>query len=267
MAGRLIVVGGGPAGMMAAITAARSGCKVRLLEKNDRVGRKLAITGKGRCNVTNDCTPEEVLRQIPRNAKFLYSAMNAFPPEKTMAFFTEAQCPLKTERGRRVFPESDQAASVVEALKKELRRAGVRVEKAEVTGLLVRDGVCCGVETGGRERKADAVILATGGCSYPRTGSRGDGYRLAEQAGLTVVPPQPSLIPLETAESDAAEMQGLSLRNVTLTVTQGKKTVFTELGEMLFTHFGISGPLVLSASCRMEPQKLDSYLMNIDREE
>ena len=123
MAGRLIVVGGGPAGMMAAITAARSGCKVRLLEKNDRVGRKLAITGKGRCNVTNDCTPEEVLRQIPRNAKFLYSAMNAFPPEKTMAFFTEAQCPLKTERGRRVFPESDQAASVVEALKKELRRA------------------------------------------------------------------------------------------------------------------------------------------------
>ena len=254
MADRLIVVGGGPAGMMAAIPAARSGCKVRLLEKNDRVGRKLAITGKGRCNVTNDCTPEEVLRQIPRNAKFLYSAMNAFPPEKTMAFFTEAQCPLKTERGRRVFPESDQAASVVEALKKELRRAGVRVEKAEVTGLLVRDGVCCGVETGGRERKADAVILATGGCSYPRTGSTGDGLRMAEAKGHTVIPPLPSLVPLEEDGSFCAMAQGLSLRNVELRLYgPKKKLVFSEFGELLFTHFGLSGPIVLSASAHMEP--------------
>ena len=254
MAGKVIVVGGGPAGMMAAITAARSGCRVRLLEKNDRVGRKLAITGKGRCNVTNDCTAEEALRQIPRNAKFLYSAMSAFPPEKTMAFFTDAHCPLKTERGRRVFPESDQAASVVDALKQELRRAGVRVDKAEVTDLLVRDGVCCGVMTGARERKADAVILATGGCSYPRTGSTGDGLRMAEAHGHSVIKPLPSLVPLEEDGSFCEAAQGLSLRNVELRLYGPKrKLVFSEFGELLFTHFGLSGPIVLSASAHMEP--------------
>ncbi len=254
MAGKLIVVGGGPAGMMAAITAARQGCKVRLLEKNDRLGKKLAITGKGRCNVTNDCTPEEALRQIPRNGKFLYSAMNAFPPESTKAFFSAADCPLKTERGRRVFPESDKAASVVDALKKELRRAGVRVEQAQVTDLRIEDGRCCGVMTGGRERKADAVILATGGCSYPLTGSTGDGLRFAQAHGHTVVPPQPSLVPLEEDGGFCEMAQGLSLRNVELRLYgPKKKLLFSEFGELLFTHFGLSGPLVLSASAHMEP--------------
>ncbi len=210
--------------------------------------------GKGRCNATNDCTPEEVLRQIPRNSKFLYSAMNAFPPEKTMEFFTGSGCPLKTERGNRVFPESDKAASVVDALKKELRRAGVRVEQAEVTDLLVRDGSCCGVLTGSRERKADAVILATGGCSYPLTGSTGDGLRFAETHGHTVIRPQASLVPLEEDGKLCESAQGLSLRNVELRLYGPKrKLVFSEFGELLFTHFGLSGPIVLSASAHIEP--------------
>ncbi len=254
MAGKIIVVGGGPAGMLAAITAARAGCRVRLLEKNDRLGKKLAITGKGRCNVTNDCTAQEVLRQIPRNGKFLYSAMTAFPPEKTMAFFTERGCPLKTERGRRVFPESDKAASIVDTLKKELRRAGVRTEQAGVTDLLVRDGVCCGVMTGARERKADAVILATGGCSYPLTGSTGDGLRIAEAHGHTVSAPLPSLVPLEEDGHWCEMAQGLSLRNVELRLLGPKsRQIYSEFGELLFTHFGLSGPIVLSASAHIEP--------------
>ena len=254
MAGKLIVVGGGPAGMMAAITAARCGCRVRLLEKNDRVGKKLAITGKGRCNVTNDCTAQDALRQIPRNAKFLYSAMNAFPPEKTMEFFTGLGCPLKTERGRRVFPESDRAASVVDALKKELKKTGVRVEQAEVTDLIIRDGVCCGVMTGSRERKADAVVLATGGLSYPLTGSTGDGLRMAREHGHTVSRPLPSLVPLEEDGRFCEMAQGLSLRNVELKLYGPKrKLVFSEFGELLFTHFGLSGPIVLSASAHILP--------------
>ncbi len=254
MAGKLIVVGGGPAGMMAAIAAARAGCRVRLLEKNDRVGKKLAITGKGRCNVTNDCSPDEALRQIPRNAKFLFSAMNAFPPEKTMAFFESCGCPLKTERGKRVFPTSDQAASVVDALKKELRRAGVRVEKAEVAELIMQNGVCCGVVAGGRERKADAVILATGGCSYPLTGSTGDGLRMARAVGHTVSEPLPSLVPLVEDGHFCEMAQGLSLRNVELRLLGPKsRLVYSEFGELLFTHFGLSGPIVLSASAHIEP--------------
>ena len=254
MAGKLIVVGGGPAGMLAAITAANAGCRVRLLEKKDRVGKKLAITGKGRCNVTNDCTAQEALRQIPRNSKFLYSAMTAFPPEKTMEFFTERGCKLKTERGRRVFPESDKAASIVDTLKKELKRAGVRVEKAEVTDLLVRDGACCGVMTGSKERRADAVILAAGGCSYPLTGSTGDGFRMARACGHTVTEPLPSLVPLEEDGHWCEMAQGLSLRNVELRLLGPKsRLVYSEFGELLFTHFGLSGPIVLSASAHVDP--------------
>lgn len=252
----LIVVGGGPAGMLAAITAARSGCKVRLIEKNEKLGRKLGITGKGRCNLTNECSAEAVLQRIPRNAKFLYSAMSAFPPEKTMEFFTSIGCPLKTERGQRVFPASDQAASVVNALRTELRRGGVRVECAEVTGICVRDGACAGVYTGARERVADAVILATGGCSYPLTGSTGDGYRMAAQLGHTVVDPRPSLVPLEEDGHWCEMAQGLSLRNVELRLLGPKsRLVYSEFGELMFTHFGLSGPIVLSASAHIEPGK------------
>ncbi len=254
MAADIIVVGGGAAGMLAALAAAEYGCRVRLLEKNDRLGKKLNITGKGRCNVTNDCTPEEVLQQIPRNPKFLYSSMRAFPPEKVMDFFESHGCPLKTERGQRVFPQSDQAQSVVQTLKLALRRAGVRVEQATVTDLLMNDGRCCGVITGSRERKADAVILATGGCSYPLTGSTGDGYRLAEKAGHTIIAPRGSLVPLEEDGRWCAMAQGLSLRNVQLRLLGPKsRQLYSEFGELLFTHFGLSGPIVLSASAHMKP--------------
>ncbi len=259
----VIVVGGGAAGMFAAITAAKSGCKVRLLEKNDRLGKKLAITGKGRCNVTNACSPEEVLQQVPRNPKFLFSAMRAFPPEKTMEFFAAQGCPLKVERGQRVFPESDQSQSIIQALKNAMRRTGVRVEQAEVSSLLLKDGSCCGVVAGGKERKADAVILATGGCSYPLTGSTGDGYRMAQEAGHTVLSPRGSLVPLEEEGKCCALAQGLSLRNVELRLLGPKsKLVFHDFGELLFTHFGLSGPLVLSASAHMKPG--DRYRALID---
>ena len=256
MASQVIVVGGGPAGMLSAITAARCGCRVRLIEKNDRLGKKLAITGKGRCNLTNDCSADEVLAQIPRNPKFLYSAMRAFPPEKTMEFFRAQGLPLKTERGRRVFPESDRAQDVVDTLKTALRRAGVKVDRGEVTGLLIRDGVCRGVLTGNRERKADCVILATGGLSYSGTGSTGDGFRFAESVGHTVTEPRPSLVPLEE-EGHICEMaQGLSLRNVQLRLLGPKsRLVYSEFGELLFTHFGLSGPIVLSASAHMKPDE------------
>ncbi len=259
----MIVVGGGAAGMFAAITAAECGCRVRLLEKNDVLGKKLNITGKGRCNVTNDCTAQEVLQNIPRNPKFLFSAMQTFPPEKTKAFFISHGCPLKTERGQRVFPESDQAQSIVKTLKTAMRRAGVRVEQAEVTALLLRDGICCGVKVGARERKADAVILATGGCSYPLTGSTGDGYRMAAQAGHTVIAPRGSLVPLEEDGHMCAMAQGLSLRNVQLRLLGAKsKLIYSDFGELLFTHFGLSGPLVLSASAHMKPE--ERYRIFID---
>ena len=263
MAAQVIVVGGGPAGMFSAITAARAGCRVRLIEKNEKLGKKLAITGKGRCNLTNDCSADEVLAQIPRNPKFLYSAMRAFPPEKTMAFFRSQGCPVKTERGRRVFPESDRAQDVVDTLRTALRREGVRVDRGEVTELLIRDGVCCGVMTGSRERRADCVILATGGVSYPLTGSTGDGYRFAQSVGHTVVEPRPSLVPLEE-EGHICEMaQGLSLRNVQLRLLGPKsRQVYSEFGELLFTHFGLSGPIVLSASAHMKPD--ERYRVFID---
>lgn len=259
----VIVVGGGAAGMFTAITAAECGCRVRLFEKNDKVGMKLSITGKGRCNVTNDCTPDNVLRNIPRNSKFLYSAMRAFPPEKTKEFFESHGCPLKTERGQRMFPVSDEAHSIVKTLKTALRQAGVRIEQIKVTDLLLEDGICCGVMTGTKEWRANAVVLATGGCSYPLTGSTGDGYRMATAAGHTIIQPQGSLVPLEENGHVCAMAQGLSLRNVQLKLLGPKnKLIYSEFGEMLFTHYGISGPLVLSASAHMKPN--EHYRVVID---
>ena len=266
MHSNIIIVGGGASGMFAAVTAARRGRSVLLLDANDRLGHKLSITGKGRCNVTNNCDPDTLMQNVPRNPRFLYSAFSRCTPADVMAFFESAGVPLKTERGRRVFPQSDSAKDIVSALITEMRRENVRIfDHARVTELLISEGCCTGIRLeNGAEHTADAVLLATGGMSYPRTGSRGDGYRLAEQAGHTVIAPQPSLIPLETAEHDPQEMQGLSLKNVTLTVTNGKKVIFSELGEMLFTHFGVSGPLVLSASCLLDAQKLGSTLLTID---
>ena len=247
-----IVIGGGPAGMFAAITAAEQGKKVLLLEKNHRLGKKLLITGKGRCNVTNHCTGQEVLQNTPRNGRFLFSAMAAFPPEKTYAFFESHGCPLKVERGNRVFPVSDCAQSVLDCLQNELRRQHVTVSEERVTEILTAEGRVTGVRTDRGSHEAGWVILATGGVSYPATGSTGDGYRMAEALGHTIVPQEGSLVPLE-AEEDCKQMQGLSLRNVGVKLLGAKgKVLYQDFGELLFTHFGVSGPTVLSASCHMK---------------
>ena len=248
----VIVIGGGPAGMFAAITAARRGKQVLLLERNDRLGKKLLITGKGRCNVTNDCDVDEILKNVPRNGRFLYSAMSACPPERVKVFFEDAGCALKTERGNRVFPVSDRSQSVLEALQKEMHRNAVTVCTGRVTDILIKDGAVSGVRVGKDEYQASKVILATGGLSYPTTGSTGDGYELAQRVGHTVTATEGSLVPLE-AGPDCAEMQGLSLRNVSVKLLNNKnKVLFSDFGELLFTHFGVSGPTVLSASAHLK---------------
>ena len=248
-----IVIGGGPAGMFAAITAARKGQKVLLLEQNDRLGKKLLITGKGRCNVTNNCPVDEVLKNVPRNGRFLYSALNAFPPERIMDFFATAGCQLKTERGNRVFPVSDRSQSVLEALQREMHRAGVEIRTDRVRQIETKDGAVCGVRGKNATYGCQWVILATGGLSYPTTGSTGDGYAMAEALGHTIIPAQGSLVPLETEGPDAPDMQGLSLRNIDVKLLDAKgKKLFTDFGELLFTHFGVSGPTVLSASAHLK---------------
>ena len=248
-----IVIGGGPAGMFAAITAANRGATVLLLEKNGRLGKKLLITGKGRCNVTNHCTEQEVLQNTPHNGRFLFSAMNAFPPEKTYSFFQEHGCPLKVERGNRVFPVTDRAQSVLDCLQNELHKAWVSVKEEKVTDILTENGSVVGVQTEKMTYGTNWVILATGGVSYPATGSTGDGYRMAEKLGHTVIPQEGNLVPLESENTDCREMQGLSLRNVGVKLLDARgKTLYQDFGELLFTHFGVSGPTVLSASCHLK---------------
>ena len=248
-----IVIGGGPAGMFAAITASQQGKKVLLLEKNDRLGKKLLITGKGRCNVTNDCTAQDVLQNTPRNGRFLFSAMTAYPPEKIKAFFEDRGCALKTERGNRVFPVSDSAKSVLDCLQNELRRCKVTVKTARVKSIHTENGVVKGVVTQEGILEADSVILATGGASYPTTGSTGDGYTMAAALGHTIVPAEGSLVPLETEGNDCQDMQGLALRNCGVKLLNAKgKVLYKDFGELLFTHFGVSGPTVLSASCHLK---------------
>ena len=273
------VVGGGAAGMLAASEAAGMGLSVVLVEQNERLGVKLRITGKGRCNVTNDCDAAEVMRHIPRNAKFLYSALQRFGPADAKALFEGLGVPLKTERGGRVFPVSDRAADIAEALARRCDAAGVTRLHARVTGLTAESGRITGAETTAGPLACDALILCTGGMSYPKTGSRGDGYRLAAALGHSIVSPCASLVPLESDDAACAQMQGLSLRNVVLRLERGGKTLYESLGEMQFTHFGLSGPLVLSASahidgdpanCRihldlkpgLDAQKLDARLLS-----
>ena len=247
-----IIVGGGPAGMFAAITAAEQGKRVLLVEKNGRLGKKLLITGKGRCNVTNNCSAQEVLQNTPRNGRFLYSAMETFPPERIIAFFEENGCPLKTERGNRVFPQTDRSASVLECLERKLSQHKVKIRYGRVVEVVKTDDRIAGVKIDGSFIESDWVILATGGVSYPSTGSTGDGYKMAEKLGHTIVPATGSLVPLETVEGDCAEMQGLSLRNVGLRLLNAKgKVLYKDFGELLFTHFGVSGPLILSASAHL----------------
>lgn len=248
----ILVVGGGAAGMMAAITAARQGAAVRLLERNSKVGRKLYITGKGRCNVTNHCSGEKVLEMVPRNSRFLYGAISRTPPAWVEEFFSALGVELKVERGDRVFPASDRAADLIDALFFELKRLGVKILQDRAVSLLVEEGRIAGVRGERGVYPAHGVILATGGASYPATGSTGDGHRMAEELGHTVTSLRPSLVPLESPDPACRRMQGLSLKNVVLTVQgQKKKPVFQEQGELLFTHFGLSGPLVLSASAHM----------------
>ena len=248
-----VVIGGGPAGMFAAITAAKNGSRVLLLEKNDRLGKKLLITGKGRCNVTNNCDSQEVLRNIPRNGRFLYSALDAMSPQKVMDFFESHGCPLKTERGNRVFPVSDKAQSVLDCLRGQLRSSGVTVRTARVQDILTDNGQVSGVRTDAGVFDTRQVILATGGLSYPTTGSTGDGFAMAKALGHTVTPTEGSLVPLEVAGDDCPNMQGLSLRNCGVKLLNAKgKVLYKDFGELLFTHFGVSGPTVLSASCHLK---------------
>ena len=247
---KCIVIGGGAAGMMAAIAVAGTGIEVELLEKNEKLGKKIYITGKGRCNVTNDCEPETFFENVVSNPKFLYSAFYTFDPSQIIQLLQNNGCPLKVERGNRVFPVSDHSSDVIKTLHKAMLDKKVKISlHTEVKSLLIQDGVCCGVElSDGRKIKADAVVVATGGMSYASTGSTGDGYRFAQQTGHKLVETKPALVPFTVKESWPLSLQGLALKNVELTLQDGKKQVYNGFGEMLFTHFGISGPLILSAS-------------------
>ena len=266
---QIIVIGGGAAGMMAALQAARAGAWDTLLERNEKLGKKVYITGKGRCNVTNAADMEQVMRSVFRNPRFLYAAFAALDNRGTMALMESLGVPLKVERGDRVFPVSDKASDVIYALQRELQRLGVDIRlNTGVDALDIRDGACVGVRLDdGRSLGADAVIVCTGGVSYPSTGSTGDGYRFATAAGHGVKPTLPALVPIETAESWPANLMGLSLKNVTLSAhvrgPKKEKKLYSEQGEMLFTHFGISGPLVLTLSSLL-PESLEGVRLSID---
>ncbi|HBJ19354.1 MAG TPA: aminoacetone oxidase family FAD-binding enzyme [Clostridiales bacterium] len=258
---KIAVIGGGAAGMMAAGTACALGAAVTLYEHTDRLGKKLAITGKGRCNVTNACTAAEFLANVPHNPRFLYAALSAFSPEDTVAHFERLGVKLKVERGNRVFPESDRARDIVLAMTEYAGGAKKRFENVRAVHPR-EDGTFTVTATG--EEIYDAVILATGGRSYPLTGSDGSGYRIARKLGHTVTPLSPSLVPLESPDPLCAELQGLSLKNVGIRITDGGRTVYEDFGEMLFTHFGVSGPTVLSASSHLVGRDLSSLTFHID---
>ena len=287
---KVVIIGGGAAGLMAAGAAARQGHRVTVLEHTEKPGQKILVTGKGRCNVTNDCTAEEFLHHVRTNPRFLFSSLGAFPPAKTMELFESLGVELKVERGRRVFPVSDKAEEIRQALLRYAAEAEIvedgaqtlllepmapaeepeapgpsenpRHPKKKKPGPAAR---CVGVRgTSGREYRADAVLVATGGLSYPTTGSTGDCYKLARQAGHTLVDPVPSLVSLVSRDPDCKKMMGLALKNVTLTLYEDKKAIFAEQGEMLFTHFGISGPLTLSASSHLGDMKKHTYHAEID---
>lgn len=259
----LVIVGGGAAGMFAAALAGEQGRRVLLFEKNERLGRKLAITGKGRCNVTNACQPEEVLKNVPRNARFLYSSVFGFPPERVMEFFETHGCPLKIERGNRVFPRSDQSADVIAALERGISNGKVTRRRETVRELLTENGSITGIRTDQGVTQCACVLLCTGGMSYPATGSTGDGYRMAQKLGHTIQPTSGSLVPLTSDDPACAQMQGLSLRNTALRLVDEKgKTAFEDFGELLFTHFGISGPMALSASAHCKEGT--SYVIQLD---
>ena len=271
----VIVVGGGAAGMMAAIAAGQRGLNVTLIEKNEKLGKKLYITGKGRCNLTNDSDEQGLLANVVSNPKFLYSAFYGLNPQAVMDMTQKAGCPLKTERGARVFPVSDKSSDVIKAFEKMLREANVEVRlNTVVREIIVKDGKAIGVRILKKNANhtasktmplpADAVIVCTGGMTYPLTGSTGDGYRFAARLGHSIIKPRPSLVPFITKEIWVRDVAGLSLKNVSLTVKNGNKEINSGFGEMLFTHLGISGPLVLTASCYTDFDKMKDVHAFID---
>ena len=265
MSQEIIVIGGGASGMFAAIAAAKAGAKVALIEQNPKVGRKIYITGKGRCNVTNHCSVDAVLAAIPHNSRFLYGAITRTPPSFVENFFAEQGVPLKIERGNRVFPESNKASDIIDTLFFSMKRLGVFIIQDRAVSICANDTGVVAVQGEKRDYPCSSVILATGGASYTGTGSTGDGYIMVEELGHTIIPTMPSLVPLNIEEYHCSCMQGLSLKNVTLCVKNSKKkVVFQEQGELLFTHYGITGPLVLSASAHMRNFSSDSYKCIID---
>lgn len=263
---KVIVVGGGAAGMMAGGFAAQYGASVTILEKNQRVGRKILITGKGRCNVTNNCDEQTFIQNVPVNGRFLYSAINSFNTQDTIDFFESLGLPLKTERGNRVFPKSDRAMDVVDILHSFVTDNGCKIVNDSAKELIIENGEIIGVRTGNKTYFADSVIVCCGGKSYPLTGSTGDGYALAKQAGHTVTDLKPSLVPLESHNPDCKAMQGLALKNVSLEIVNAEsgKSVYSDFGEMLFTHFGMSGPMILSASSHIRDISNGKYIVQID---
>ncbi len=263
---KVCVIGGGPAGMFCAGRAAEYGCEVTLYEKMRQVGRKLAITGKGRCNVTNNCDRNTFIENVPTNPKFLYGAYSMFDSQDTMSFFEEKGVQLKTERGNRVFPVSDKSYDIVDALRDYCKDNGVKIIHEKVDGLVSEDDTIRGVKVNGKTYYYDKVAVCTGGKSYTKTGSDGDGYRFAESLGINVIEPKPSLVPLETKEKWPKELMGLSLKNIRVSIYDSvkQKEIYSDFGEMLFTHFGLSGPTVLSASCHIKPMQKDRYKIRID---
>ena len=262
----ILIAGGGAAGMAAAVFAAEKGCQVHLFEKNEKLGKKLFITGKGRCNFTNDCPEEDFFASVVSNPKFLYSSLYGFNCQASIAFFENLGVPVKVERGNRAFPASDHSSDIIRALERRLRELGGKISRdTGVREVFCREGRAAGLLLkDGTRIHGDAVLIAAGGLSYPSTGSTGDGYRWAEESGHSLQPLRPALVPLETEEAYIPRMQGLSLRNIEFTVKDGKKKIFSEFGELLFTHFGISGPLALSASSRigkrLEERKLSAWI-------
>ncbi len=263
---RIVVIGEGPAGMMAAITAAESGGEAVIFEKNDRAGKKLRITGKGRCNVTSDSTNPEVMASIPTNPKFMFASLNRFSSADTKSFFENRGVPLKVERGKRVFPVSDKASDIVNALTSACRDSGVRTVREKVTGIISSDGEIKGIKTVCGSYECDAVIICTGGKSYPMTGSDGDGYKFAMSVGHTIIQPKASLVPIVCEGNTAQRMQGLSLKNIGFKIynKENGKIVYDDFGELMFTHFGITGPVVLSASAHIPDIDKKKYECSID---
>lgn len=265
---KVVIIGGGAAGMMAGIAAAEAGNQVILLEKNEKLGKKIYITGKGRCNITNACDTEELFGNMIHNSKFMYSSFYTFTNFDMMDFMEQAGCAIKTERGNRVFPVSDKSSDVIHALSRKLRELGAEVRlHTEVSEVVSENGMVCGVrlKKGNGWIPADAVVIATGGLSYPTTGSTGDGYRFAKALGHTVTELSPALVPFETKETVVKDLQGLSLRNITAKILKGNKIIYEEFGEMLFTHFGVSGPVLLSASSYVaDALKKEPLTLSID---